>query len=208
MKTGSKSVNLPAYHDVRILATEPVSVVLQKLDEQTGELFDYAIIGSQDTEIEFSTKDDSVDIRVVCDTGTLWDIDVVDRDPYDKSDPIPVELPEDARIPETLEEKMRRFMRHALLERFGEDSREMETFEESMDFDVPEEDEPLSGFEVNDLTPEEPEDIPEGKGKGTEQETPTESPVDSEDEKPAPSKTVESTETDKTSARVSKKRKA
>lgn len=69
------------------------------------------------------------------------------------ADPRPVEVPVDFRRPLNIHDEIRRFIRQEI-SRKAQDN-DLETFEESDDFDVEDEDElPLSGYEVQELVPE------------------------------------------------------
>ena len=89
--------------------------------------------------------------------------------PYEDADPIPVEIPEEMKRPETLEEKMQRFLVAAVIERYGQNSNEFETFEESMDLDLEDEDAHLlSGYEVPEMREEVPSmQVQDGGETGT-----------------------------------------
>ena len=78
--------------------------------------------------------------------------------PFEPADPVPVDVPLEARMPETMEQKMIRYLGRMVAERYGSNSQELETFEEYTDFDLNEDEEVLSGFEIpdDDVVVEEP----------------------------------------------------
>jgi hypothetical protein len=103
-------------------------------------------------------------------------------DACEKVSSIPIEIPEEAQVPETLEEKMMRFAAAMVEERYGRDSDEMESLEEAMDFDLDGDgDIGLSGYEINEMIEEIPnpesqdrEEVDEpsdGAGTGEEEVT-------------------------------------
>lgn len=99
------------------------------------------------------TVDKPVMVQVKCDQDFIYDVIELPRR-RENLDPTPIEVPADM-YHETLEEKMARFMVRAMEERFGPQD-EMETFEESMDFDVDDDDEDalLSGYEIQEMQEE------------------------------------------------------
>lgn len=85
--------------------------------------------------------------------GYHWSIDTrYIKSPFENADPVPVEVPEDVKSPETLQDKLQRMLAGMIAERYGRDSDEMETFEDAMDFDMEDEDTPLtSRYDVTDM---------------------------------------------------------
>jgi hypothetical protein len=78
---------------------------------------------------------------------------------YDKQgreipDPNPIELPGGFNRPPTLQEQIKRFIRAELSRQAADDGDE--TFEEADDFDVDEDPDPLSGYEIPEAVPEWP----------------------------------------------------
>lgn len=78
--------------------------------------------------------------------------------PFEPADAVPVEVPADQKVPETMEQKMIRYLGRMVAERYGSNSQELETYEEYTDFDLNEDEEVLSGFEIpdDDVVVEEP----------------------------------------------------
>lgn len=73
----------------------------------------------------------------------------------EKGDPIPIEVEEDT-VPLTLEEKLLRSFGDKLLAQYGPDSREVETMEDALDFDIDGDGVIASPYEVTNLEPLEP----------------------------------------------------
>jgi hypothetical protein len=90
-----------------------------------------------------------------------------------------VELPEDALVPETLDQKLKRMLSAMVEERYGKDSEMYETFEESMDLDLDDDSEPLSGYEVTDMAEDFEPSFVETAESEPAAETPSESPGES-----------------------------
>ena len=107
-----------------------------------------------------------------------WHMEFQQIFPFEPADPVPVEVPADARLPETMEQKMIRYLGRMVAERYGSNSPELETFEEYTDFDVDDEEGiPVSGFEVWD------DDVDVGESTQSATVTTTPSPdVSSEEE--------------------------
>lgn len=90
-------------------------------------------------------------ITIRADDGVSYHLEVEPFFPFEAADPIPVEVPLDVSLPETLEQKMIRYLGKMIAERYGRDSQEMETFEEYTDFDMEDVEVPSSGYEVEDM---------------------------------------------------------
>lgn len=149
LKTGPQEYEFEAHTKVIIQAEEDFS--LHKVDVETGEAIEI-LMRSRDGRLEFRTKDEGFQAIVAVKKGVHWSMDTYPlASPYDKADPNPVELPEDALVPETLDQKLKRMLSAMVEERYGKDSEMYETFEESMDLDMDEDTEPLSGYEVTDM---------------------------------------------------------
>lgn len=150
LKTGSQAFDFPENARVKIMAEGSVSVFSINEDGENEKF-----LCSGEKVLAFRTKDSFTGFISVP-NGNHFSVDVFTiEDASDKADPIPVELPEEMKIPETLESKLHRMLAGMIAERYGTDSNEMETFEEAMDFDV-DDTEPLSGYEVQDMVPEVP----------------------------------------------------
>jgi hypothetical protein len=150
LKTGSKAFLFPANTQVTIKSEQKDFSVYTVNDD--GEPEDFLAISSNGI-LKFRTID-AVDGFVNVENNMHWSIDLVPlSSPYETHDPVPVEVPEDKRVPESLQSKLERMLAGMVAERYGKDSREMETFEESMDFDIDDDDDPVarSGYEVSEL---------------------------------------------------------
>jgi hypothetical protein len=75
---------------------------------------------------------------------------------FDKADPIPFEVPEENRVKMTLEEKLKAYLAEMVQQRYGQESQEWDTFEESYDFDDEDDATILTGYEVQETQPLEP----------------------------------------------------
>lgn len=89
---------------------------------------------------------------------------------YEKHDPTPVEIPLGLDRPETLEDIVRRFVRHEASIQAEESGHE--TFQEANDFDVSDEDEFKSPYELSDMQEEYPISAAEPPEPPAEPETP------------------------------------
>ena len=149
LKTGASEYEFLPHTKVIIQAEEDFS--LHKVDLETGEAIEI-LMRSRDGRLEFRTKDEVVNAVIAVKKGVHWSMDTYSlASPYDKADPTPVELPEDANQPESLDQKLKRMLSAMVEERYGKDSDMYETFEESMDLDMDDDGEPLSGYEVTDM---------------------------------------------------------
>jgi len=105
------------------------------------------------------------------------------RQVYEDLDPNPVEIPENKRGPKTVREEMRELVVNMLQERYG--SGKFDTFEDSMDFDIDDEIDFVSNYEVDEMLPidelEEvnPELEPDAPVASSEPESDTESDTES-----------------------------
>lgn len=162
LHTGPQDYVLPEYSQVDLLAEGYISVLGLNDDGQADRLLAH----SADGRIRLRTETE-VPVRISVDAGRHWSLEVKPRpSPKEILDPTPVEIPEGAKLPETLEEKLKRMLAGMVVERYGRDSDEVETFEEAMDFDIPDDpDDPMSGYEVQDMEdlppPVEPEPEPD-----------------------------------------------
>lgn len=147
-KTGPAGIDVPQDFAVELTA-ETDFELLQ--DDENGR----TLARSKNKRLRFKAKED-VSVYVAVPETIHWGGDIVEEPPdIERPDPNPIEIPEDMARPETLQEKMERFLGAMVRERYGSDSQEFETFEESLDFDMADAEEPLSGFEVADDMPEE-----------------------------------------------------
>jgi hypothetical protein len=177
LKTGPQEYEFEAHTKVIIQAEEDFS--LHKVDVETGEAIEI-LLRSRDGRLEFRTKDEGFQAIVAVKKGVHWSMDTYAlASPYDKADPNPVELPEDALVPETLDQKLKRMLSAMVEERYGKDSEMYETFEESMDLDMDEDSEPLSGYEVTDMAEDFEPSFVETADSETAAESPGDTPVES-----------------------------
>jgi hypothetical protein len=72
---------------------------------------------------------------------------------YDPADPIPFEVPDENRGHLTLEEKLKAYLAEMVRDRYGAESEEMDTFEDAQDFLIPDDEDILTGYEVQDMEP-------------------------------------------------------
>jgi hypothetical protein len=131
IKTGTKVLEAPKLSRVQIRAEGQVS--LFTVDAETGEPVEL-VASAPDGHINFRTGEEDAQVLVKVPEGHHYSYDVWYESPYDKADPIPVEVAEEQQ--ETLEDKMYKFLGQMMLERYGSDSDEVDTFEEAMDFDI------------------------------------------------------------------------
>lgn len=176
IKTGPGQLELKPYQHLRIEGSTKYSVMYEvvTMDEETGEEKRvYMPLQVVDRFIDVKGKKNGVKLYIDIQDGQHWTY--TDMKPYvsENVSDIPVELLEDRRIPMTLEEKLKRFIREEVSERYGRDSREMETLEEFTDFgDEENDDEPLSGYEVFEMQEEKPiiKEEPESPAKPADPE--------------------------------------
>lgn len=157
LKTGPSPYVFQGNEKVSIIAEGPIAVFSVGEDGVPED-----IVGSSlDGRLRFRTRGPFRGYVNIAD-GLHWSMDVTEMpDPFDKSDPVKVEIPDDAKIPETLEDKLKRFLMGMIVERYGKESVEHETMEDALDMDVDDDDAiPLSGYEVTEMTDVFP-DIPE-----------------------------------------------
>lgn len=139
---GTKTFVLPEGAQVTVMTNgTPFQVV------HHAEPKDYLIPQVDSRSIFRATQE--MEIQVIQDEFDLASVEILD--PYEFVDPVPFEIPEDMKRPQTMDEKMKMFLGQMLAERYGADSDEVESFEEAMDFDLPDDD-PLSGYEVIEMT--------------------------------------------------------
>lgn len=153
LHTGPMDYILPEHSQIDFMAEGYISVLGLDNDDQVDRLLAH----SQDGKLRLRTETE-VPVRISVGPASHWSMDIKPRpSPTEILDPTPVEIPEGEKLPETLEAKLKRMLAGMVVERYGRTSEEVETFEEAMDFDVPDEpDDPLSGYEVQDM-----EDLPQ-----------------------------------------------
>lgn len=156
LKTGPQAFVFPERTQIVIRSEQKDFAVYTVNDD--GEPDDFLSL-SHNGKLRFRTTGE-IKGYVKVSEGVHWAIEVKNiASPYEDSDPIPVEVPEDAKAPETLEDKLKRMLAGMVAERYGHDSDEMETFEDAMDFDIDDDlPSPLSGYEVQDMQEDFPVD--------------------------------------------------
>lgn len=153
IKTGDSVFGIDRFSHVRLIGESDFTVYYLREVESTGELERDKVIGiSTNRELKFSTKEQPITVEMVIGEGVHWSGDIEQKLPFDKVDSVPFEVPEELKRPETLEQKLQRMMASMVSERYGRDSAEYETFEDSMDFDVDDElAMPLSDYEFSEM---------------------------------------------------------
>jgi hypothetical protein len=162
LKTGNKTLNVSAFTKVYIECDSNFSVYL--MDEEKVINF---LGSSVNRKLKLDIKEDCTILVQTVNDDSHWALTVTPYpSPYEKVSPVPVEIPDEYNQPETLEQKMHRMMGHLMEERFGRNSLEAETFEDSMDFDIDDDSEPFSAYELQDMEEEyfNPEDNPNDEG--------------------------------------------
>lgn len=143
MKTGPQTIEIPGAARVRIVSEGQAS--LFTVDPESGELVDL-VASSVGNQIVFHVKQPLL-VHVKVPAGAHWAYEVYESKIFDKSDPVPFEAPEGP--PESLADKVKRMAGQMAMHMFGRDSREVETLEESLNFDLNDDGEiGRSGFEV------------------------------------------------------------
>lgn len=169
-KTGSGSVILSPWDKIHLQAEAPtiIGVFPITVDPDTGEMEpsaepidNYQVVPG--TDFRLNARQSNVELRVapLMETGHWW-FDVWEHvKALEPNDPQPVEIPEEALVPESLENKLKRMLGVMVEERYGRNSQEYDTFEEADDFDIDPDYEPLSGYEVAYFEEEVPVDTPD-----------------------------------------------
>lgn len=117
-------------------------------------------------------------IEVATAKSTFWQLSILYvPDGKEHLDPTPIEIPAGFDKPPSLRDEMRRFIREEFA-RSAVDAEDAETFEEADDFDIDEDPDPFSQYEVMDMVEEEPIDTPE---------TPSEDAGATNEDNPTPS---------------------
>lgn len=151
LKTGAQQFVFPPHSKIRILAETRSAVFRVGADGQPTEL-----LAAGDRELVFRTAGEEIDGLIHVPKGEHWSIEVTDRLALEKLDNTPVEIPEDARKPETMQAKLERMLHSMVVERYGRDSDEVQSLEEFNDFGPEEDGVAMSGYEVTEMEPVEP----------------------------------------------------
>lgn len=120
---------------------------LHALDDN-GEVL--KVIGSG-TALDFKCREDTNLYLKQTSESSYVSIQEVEKQ-FNPADPVPVEI-EDKK-PLTLKQELEKFIVDAVRHTYGQGSDQLETLEESMDFDLDDDEVPLSGYEVLDLVEE------------------------------------------------------
>lgn len=155
LKIGPFSVRIPENTQLRVEGQSDFFIV--ELDDKGNPKA--AIARSSDRLARVTVRKEA-DILFSIAEGQFISVDARPvRSATEEVSDVPYEVPDDNQASLTLEEKLKRYLAEIVAERYGEQSNEYETFEESMDFDD-EEDDPisLSGYEIPDIVSEEPID--------------------------------------------------
>jgi hypothetical protein len=148
LNTGPKTITIEKGRRYRILADSNFYLEVVTGDGEIVQMF-----SKRDNTLRFNAHHDG-EVKVNIKTTGHF---AVESDQAEESvSSIPIEIPEEMKFQETMEDKMRKFVYEMVRERYGDDSDQMETLEESMDFDMDGDDEPLSGYEIQEMIPEEP----------------------------------------------------
>lgn len=112
------------------------------------------IARSQDRHCKFTLRED-MEIKVVIVGNKFVSLDARPvKSEFEEVSPIPYEVPDDNAANLTLEEKLKRYLAEMVAERYGEESDEMDTFDDAQDLDWEDED-PLAQFEPKPVIEEE-----------------------------------------------------
>jgi len=177
LKVGSFVQKVPAHTQLHVEGQNEFVVLLVDSEGQPVHM----LARSKDRECKLTVRKES-DIKFHIAGQNFLSVDARPVKPHtEEVSDIPYEIPDDNRAQLSLEEKLKLYLAEMVSERYGEDSNMMDTFEESMDFDE-EDDEPLSGFEVGEITeetidvPPEPETPPAVPEPPAEVDPPPETP--------------------------------
>jgi hypothetical protein len=137
LKTGSGALNVEANTKVVIRAEGRVTVLTVNSDGEPSGIF----ASSANGVVRFRVGGADANLYVKVGDGLHWSADLYPIGVFDPADPIPKEPPEEMAKKVTLEDKLKDFIQEMVAERYGDDSDQMETWEEFNDFgdddDVP-----------------------------------------------------------------------
>ena len=136
-----------------------------------------SIIGPRhvgDRQLQFVVPQGVTSLEVICKPAVRWSIDVTRVNGKEVPDPTPVALPVGHHHPPTLREDMQRFIREEVSRHYQE-AEGAGSFEEEDDFDVDDDDEFVSPYEMSEMIEEEPMPKPQ------EQEAPPAQPESAEE---------------------------
>ena len=162
LKIGSFTQDIPAHTQINVEGQS--EFVVLELDKE-GKA-SHMVARSNDRQCKMTIrKDTKLKFDILGKNFISLEAHPVQSD-HETVSPIPYEIPGDNQANMTLEEKLKRYLSEMVQERYGEDSAAYDTFEEAMDFD-PDDEDPLSGFEINDVIEEEPVTPPETPPPGS-----------------------------------------
>ena len=151
LETGSFKIDVPANSQLNCEGQS--EFVIMELDENDKPIA--MVARSNKRKLRFTSRRDS---KLLFDIAPKQFISVDARPVppvHEVVSDVPYEIPDNNLANLTLEEKLKHYLSEMVAERYGEDSAAYDTFEDSMDFDD-DEPEPLSGYELKDMQPEEP----------------------------------------------------
>jgi hypothetical protein len=153
LKSGKFQIESVGKVQINLESNFPIAVV--KIDPE-GNPVD--ILARSDTgKVKMKIHQDELIEVVPGNDLALTSVDVFPiQGPNEPVDSVPYEVPEDNRLKMTLEEKLKVYLAEMVAERYGEDSSEYDTFEESMDFGDDEDMPAMTTYEESMMTPQEP----------------------------------------------------
>lgn len=171
IKLGTYKHTIPAHTQLHVEGQEEFSVWEVDKDDKPVAF----VARSKDREVRFVVRKEA-DLKFVIAGQKMLSIDArsIQSDHETVSD-IPYEVPS-GNENQTLEDKLKRYLLEMVEERYGENSNEVETFEDAMDLEW-EDDDPLAAFEPKPVIEEEPIEAtaaePEPKSTSAEPEPET-----------------------------------
>ena len=151
-----------------------------------GEFVVYGVLGdervcilgpkSKEARVARFDLDEQISPEVVCEDGVAWTLDVQSRSRAEVLDNTPMEIPVDVEPP-SIRDEMREYIRTIISQNAEENG--AGSFEEEDDFDIPDEFDPVSPYEVREMVEEyvaesPPEPAKEDKGNAAIPEEPLE----------------------------------
>ena len=152
--TGKKTIKVDPGSRVRIFSTSEFTAYGQAKGKRTG------ILGPPNASVRtwslrLPLEFDAIEIKTL--KSTEWTLDWVSPDKKETPDPIPIETTVEK--PLTLREEMKRYIRTEMSH--IAEKNEMETEEEANDFEMDEDDEFTSPYEIHDMVDEEIDPLPD-----------------------------------------------
>lgn len=142
LKSGNQTVGFARNTVHRYRSTSPINIVLLNEKEEAVKL-----LASNVTDQELRFREDGL-LQVQTDDKTLWQLDAVVHNFEETPDPKPhvVILHKE----KTMQEELQEFIQQAVANEYGSQSKQMESFEDFMDFDDDEPDGLTSPYELNE----------------------------------------------------------